>query len=475
MKIPKNIVIQYNLSKDTPFRECKVNPLELLCPNRLDIAAKMEYLETKEKMPRIARNEYIEHIRAMTKGAFVESYSNKKDPNTFLDEFDKLFVNIKENGFDDKFAVPVDKNMQILDGAHRVAISIVLGMQVPVIIIPIVACDKYDSDFFKNQGVASNLIDKYVNKYISYSANALCINIWPSAKKHGEELDKLINDNFRIIYRKNIKLNENGALYYLIQIYKEYSWAQNCVDGFSEVYRKLVPCFSDFSPVRLLFVEKINDIELKKIKSDMRDIFELDKHSLHITDNVNETREICQIVLNDNSIRFINQANVLAYKNTFNQLKEAIEKSSVSEARIVYTGSIVLALYGIREAYDLDYFIDDNSDYDAHNSIVTQYPYPLDELLFDENNYFCFFGACFLTLEVIKEFKKKRNDAKDKEDLFLIESVMKDNYKDDIYIQLIRKKRRMIARVQGLIIRISHKTGSYEKLRSIYRKIKRLS
>lgn len=37
--------------------------------------------------------------------------------------------------------------------------------------------------------------------------------------------------------------------------------------------------------------------------------------------------------------------------------------------------------------------------------------------------------------------------------------------------EYLREKRRLIATIQGYIIRIAHKTGTYEMLRQLYKKI----
>lgn len=470
-KIPQNIIIQYNLSQETKVIEKYVKPTSLLCPNRLDIAAKVWYLQMRGKISDYAEMVYIEHIRAMTKSSFIEAYGEKTTPKSFIDSFITLYNNIKNNGFDANVPVPVDKNMQILDGAHRVAICLVLGIKVPIIVLPIEACDKYDACFFECQGVDYKLIEQFVQTYIRLTNNVVCINIWPSAKNHDDELKMIINRYFRPVYKKIIQLNENGALYYLIQIYKEYSWAQNSRDGFSDVYRKLLPCFPDFSPIRIIFVEKNNDIDLIKVKDEMRALFSLDKHSLHITDNASETIDIGNIVLNRNSVEFLNQANVLAFKSTFNKIKFVIDKYK-NKKDIIFTGSITLSLYGIREANDIDYLSIDNCDKESHNYLIDKYPLSLEELLYNEEQRFYFFNCPFVKLDIIKKFKEKRNEPKDRDDLFLIEEILSRCKKNGYGIRFVRWKRRIIAKFQGYIIKASHKTGTYEILRGINQRLR---
>ena len=461
----------YGLPEDTEYKLVNVEPISLLNPNRLDIVAKYVYLELKDKCPEYARSLYLDHIRAMTKGAFFEPFSDKTTKEKFLTSFESVYEDIKANGYrDENGPIPADKNMCILDGAHRVAACLKLGIKVPVAIYQIEAVnDVYDQAFFENQGITSDYLDEIVKYYIKLHPQTICINIWPSAKGHDEELKSIIDREFRVIFKKQVEFNENAAFYYLAQIYKEYSWAQNSDDGFSGVYRKLMPCFPTFDPVRVVFAEIDDYTKLINVKDKMRNLFALEKHSLHITDNKEETIEMADILLSENTINFLNKCEALKYKNTFKLLDEA--KRIHERNHVCFTGSIVLSLYGIREANDIDYLSEKDEDKDSHNYLLSYYQLEKDQALYQPNLHFSFFGMNFLTLACVKAFKHNRNEGKDADDIKLIDLVESSSNKK-LKAELIRKKRRLIAKTQGLIIRIAHRTGTYEFLRKLYRIIK---
>ena len=465
----KFVMNAYQLNDDMPFSVETINGKELLCSKRLDIVAKMKYLELKDISIEFAKSLYLEHIRVMTKDSFIEAGSNKTKAQDFIDAFVKLYEDMKENGFrEDLLPVPVDKNGVILDGAHRVACSIVLNIPVKVVKLPIEAIyDNYDYSYFEQHLMEEDYLDYLVLEYIKEKNNIGCINIWPSAVGHDEEVKNILNDNFEIVYYKEISLNENGAFQYLAQIYKEYSWAQNNGDGFSGVYRKLLPCFPTFNPVRVYFIATDDYAKVTAVKEKIRDIFGLEKHSLHATDNYEETLEMSEILLNDNTIQFLNQSNPLQFNTTIPLLEEA-KKYDVK--RTIFTGSIVLALYGIREANDLDYVtLDDDSE--SHNDLLEYYGSNVLEMLNNPVKTFTYFGFRFLTLEEIIQFKKNRNESKDRDDIKLIQLFLSDNKKNN-KIKWIQVKRRMIAKTQGVILKVAHKTGTYDFLRAVYKKIK---
>lgn len=467
----KNILRQYHLSDDIVYLVETVEASSLLCPERLDIAAKYLYLNLKDTCPQYAESLYLEHIRVMTKGSFVEPYSEKQNASSFISVFDALYEQMKKTGYEDKISpIPVDRNYRIMDGAHRVAICLRLGIRVPIVKLPIEATsDIYNQEFFEKFGMEPDYLDEIVRCYIRLSSKCACINIWPSAKGHDDELEEIINKYFKVVYKKKMTLNENGAFYYLAQIYKEYSWAQNSDEGFSGVYRKLMPCFPTFDPVRCVFVEIDDYTKLISIKERMRSLFTLDKHSLHITDNKAETIQMGEIILSNNTLSFLNKCDALQFKNTFKLLDNAQELYKRRD--VSFTGSIVLALYGIREANDLDYICDNDGDVESHNDLVPLYGFTKEQLLYQPNLHFSFFELPFLTLDCIKRFKENRGEGKDHDDIQLIDLVLKKGGNSWKAI-FLRKKRRFIAKIQGFIIRVAHKTGTYEMLRSVYKKIK---
>lgn len=160
----------YGIKENTKFEILELWPEELLTFSRLDIAAKIIYLEGKTDFD---RKLYIEHIKAMTKGSYIEAGNpDKKSVGKFCDVFDKLKRDMGKNGYDTSgYLVPVDKNLQILDGAHRVATALFLKKRITVIKLDVIASDKYDYDFFEKSGMSQEYLDAIVLKYISVRPN----------------------------------------------------------------------------------------------------------------------------------------------------------------------------------------------------------------------------------------------------------------------------------------------------------------
>lgn len=460
----------YHLSDDMPFQVEQVNPSALLNRNRLDILGKVLYLKLKDHAREHAKKLYLDHIGVMTRNSFTEYDGLKTSKEDFLNQFDALYEDMKEHGYrQDAVPIPVDQNMQIMDGAHRTACAIVLHQPVTIIHLPVIAeFDKYDYKYFVDGMMDSSKLDEMVLEYVREKEQTACVNLWPSAVGHDQEAEELLEKRFGIVYKKEVKLNETGAFNYLAQIYAEYDWAQNSTDGFQGIYRKLVPCFPTFDPVRFYIIDAKDVSKVTETKEEIRMIYNLGKHSVHTTDNHDETVSMASILLSDNSIDFMNHCESTKFPSTLKLLEEGRKQDHAGR---VYTGSIVLALYGIREANDLDY-LSLEDDPLSHNDLISLYGITRKQAVFDPSLSFTYFNMRFLTLQAVRTFKANRKEGKDLDDLKLIDLVLSNQDKDSLQVKLLRWKRRTNAKIQGAILRFAHKTGTYDLMRKVYRKMK---
>lgn len=92
----------------------------------------------------------------------------------------------------------------------------------------------------------------------------------------------------------------------LSQIYYGEEWLGNVENNFKGSQGKLVECFKNFEPVRVIAFQADNLEEVIEIKEKIRDIFKIGKHSVHITDTKEEAIRVARIVFNNNSIHFLN-------------------------------------------------------------------------------------------------------------------------------------------------------------------------
>ena len=91
---------------------------------------------------------YLEHIKSFNN--FIEPDGKKKGKKEFIENFNTLINDIKINGIN-KTIIPITKNGEIIDGAHRLAIALYLNIKIQFAIFDLLDAN-YSKEFFLNRG-----------------------------------------------------------------------------------------------------------------------------------------------------------------------------------------------------------------------------------------------------------------------------------------------------------------------------------
>lgn len=453
---------------------------KLLTYNRLDIAFKLLYLEMLEHDVKYAKEIYIQHIKAFSLGEFIEPGNNEKNSvERFIDDFNSIYESIMCSGFDSKKTlVPLSKNNSIVNGAHRVASAIYLHKNVDCIQLDIPDY-RYDYKFFYARNISNDILDAVVTKFVQFSSNIHIAFVWPTAIGNDNKIEEIIPN---IVYRKDIQLNPNGAHNLLSQIYYGEEWLGSIENNFRGSQGKLVECFRSFDPIRVIAfqTESLNDV--LKIKDDIRDVFNVGKHSIHITDTKDEAIRTARIVFNDNSIHFLNYAKPNKYMSTHKKtdtFKAFLKMNNLSVDDVLLDSSIVLSAYGLREANDTDFFCSDNhkikvkfDDINTHDEELKYYDENKNEMIYNQKFYFYFNDMKFTSFNQLYKMKTNRDEEKDKNDCNMMEALIENNrrkeyvtkIRQNIYYEKIKLRKKIVIVLQNI--------GLYKVTRNIYRLVK---
>ena len=291
-----------------------------------------------------------------------------------------------------------------------------------------------DFKMFKNLGLSLEYLDASALEMVRNNKNLLLVNIFPSAIGNNSEVENLLTKHSKIRYSKNIDLNSNGALNYMFQLYKDEHWAGDFKNNFAGFREKQSLCFNSPGPLRTYLIE-VNDLAIAKlIKEEVRLIFGIGNHSIHINDTHEETLRLSRCLFNGNSIHFLNNSVIANYENFakyLNFYEQFINDNGLNSEDYCITASGVLALYGLREAADLDYIHgtsqiieDPKNNVNSHNEYgLDLYDKTYDDIIYNPANHFYFGNLKVASLDIIKDLKTKRNESKDKVDVNLIESI----------------------------------------------------
>ena len=151
------------LKKRNKIRIFEANSTNLISKYRYDVFIKYyyvkNYLERNNYM--LAKKIYTNHIKSFNN--FLEPDGKKSGPDEFIKRFDILINDIKEHGID-KTIIPITKNGEIIDGAHRLSVALYLKLKVKFAIFDLLDAN-YNRDFFIRRGFNikyAEIIDKEV-------------------------------------------------------------------------------------------------------------------------------------------------------------------------------------------------------------------------------------------------------------------------------------------------------------------------
>jgi hypothetical protein len=420
-----------------------VRPTELLNPMRFDVMFKYMYAKSLERKYDTSyyRDVYLHHIGAWN--GFNE-YDNpsKNSPDSFLGQFHEILNNIKASGFDKTISkIPVADGT-ILNGSHRLS-----------------ACLLYDKDIFCRPGINGvdgtkdcswryfrdhtntdiEFSDRAALEYAKLSKKCYTITLFPAAVKTGkvDRVRDIIEKFGKICYEKKVSLSQKGLTNLMKELYWRETWAtENNGAGFAQKSRL---CFGDMTDSHtVLFLVDFLDLETAtKCKQEIRKIYSMGNHSVHINDTHEETVRICKSLLNRNSIEYLNHAP--SYSDKFEKLemlldeyRRAINTTFADEDEYAISAGSVLSRYGLKDCKDIDY-IHSHAELDncppliqSHNSYglkLNIYPNSYDEIVHNPKFYFYVNGLKYVSLNIVRKMKAQRNEEKDLIDIKLIDSL----------------------------------------------------
>lgn len=445
----------------------------LLTTNRLDVIFKFLYLKFKKTSPRFAKQLYHDHIKIITNGLFEEKDNGKKRFNDFIDVFEVINKSIETEGFNTKISkIPISNDGSISNGAHRLASSLFNDVNVKTIQTN-QQSHNYNYKFFKDRALENHLLEFGVLNYLLLTENNFLAIIWPSADKNIDYM-KFFSD---ILYDKKMSLNSDGAQNFVAQVYKDYNWIGSFKEGYSGAITKVAEAFKNFGDIHFIFFKMKSFDEVSKLKNKLRNLFAIGKASIHITDNNKETIELGKIILNPNSLHFLNNSKPYVFESVFkklNELKKLLHHNNINLDDIVLTSSTILGIYGYREPSDIDFLSAEdfnlNQSLQSHNYLIDYYKKDKNELIYNPRYHFYYSDFKFISLDEIIKFKKNRNEIKDRLDLELIKR--KQSFNKTIFLLKLRNSlNKSKFKLIAFMIPLSKKYNFYNFAKWIYKKI----
>lgn len=413
----------------------------LLTPYRFDIPAKVLYAKHREKKVggAFARQLYAEHLKVWNN--LHELAPVKHGIDAYLESFHRILDSTRAEGFDPgKSSVPVGRSLSPINGGHRIAACLLYDQGVTCRVEDEgLETHNYNYLYFRNRdehvpgGLSPVWQDAIALEYCRLKPETFAVLVFPSAEgKHREILDILVSHG-HIVYQKDFFLGPTGRLNLIRCVYAGEPWLGTAKNRYVGSNAKVAFCFAKPGPLRFFIFETHDPARAGRAKAEIRGLFGLGNHSVHINDRHEETLRVAEALLNPNSVHFLEGARPEAPPRLLEylaQLRAWLRDSGLSAEDLCIGGSGVLAAYGLRDGKDLD-FVHHFAlagtlpqGLGSHNEYVSLYGRSADELIYDPANHFHFAGFKFVSLPIIAEMKRARGERKDAADLSLMRKVL---------------------------------------------------
>jgi len=418
------------------------DPKNLLKFNRFDVAAKHLFLEHLENDydTDFGLNVYASHINVWN--GFTEYDNQEKNSlQTYIDTFRSINESIKDNGYDPELApVPVNKDGYLLNGSHRLASCLTHDKQINYeeTSDPTAGQEDCTSYFFRDKGLGFRVCDAMAIQYAKMKENTYVVTLFPAAtvKENINEVRRILMENGDVIHEKGAILTGQGPLNLMRQMYDGENWGGDFSNEFHGFNLKAHFCYSSApnSPTYAFLAEFDCVDTVQEVKQKIRDLYNIDNHSVHINDTHEETLRLSRIFFNNNSLSYLNGAVIQDYKrynHLIKGLKEWTKENKYNSDDICVTASSVMSAYGMREGQDLDYLyggnvvpMQGNHLINEHNKEIHNYTVRKDDILYNDFNHFYFDDVKFASIGVIHDLKNKISEPKDVKDIELMKGAL---------------------------------------------------
>jgi hypothetical protein len=454
---------------------------DLLAAKRFDLAFKLLYLDLAPKHPDLAQEIYRQDIHSQTLGTYSEfGNAEKNSLAKYLDSFRETYESIKETGFDEtRTLIPLSCEGTLLNGAHRVSSSIKADVALHCLQTEIPAASN-NYEFFVKKGLPPYLLDLAAVKFVEYATNVYLAFLWPSGKQNLKAAEAQFSN---IIYKKKISLSPDGGFNLIYELYKHMDWIGSAKNGFPGIKQKLAECFQQYGDVTVIAFQAATIAEVREIKERVRKINNIGFSSVHITDTKEEATRISKLVFNQNGIHFLNYSKPrksLAAKE-LSEFRKAISSLDIHPDDIMIDGSLILSLYGLRRASDIDYLALEDTALDSaicepHDGELKYHAVGKLDLLYDPRYYFEYLGVKFCSLKQLHEMKQNRGEEKDIYDIKIMSTLTESKsvgYWIRVAVQGVLFRQLKVRNfIRQKIILALKKMGLYSIARNVYRKLK---
>ncbi len=401
-----------------------VDPKELISYYRFDLMAKYIYAKYREFGIESdwALRLYCNNIKTMN-GYKEPDGSGKAGKTAFVEGFNRVLDSVKESGFDTlNYLVPM-VNDYLVDGGHRTVACLLYNCDIAALLTTELDENNppmpLDYRHFEERGFKRIFSDAMALEYCRLKPNTYWFIINPSFEGKSQEIEDILKAQGKIYYQKDVFLWKSGMahLNHHLALFNGCEAKQPRRSGITRVY--------------LFESETLEGAIAAKQK--LNALWGSNNESVYLTQTHNQTLGLAELLLNENSIRFLNRTQLnpsSPFHEQLSQYRQELKEHQIDSEWVCLSDRAVLAAYGIRDCDQFD-VLHKGFDQITQLAIASTYNSQLpanglqkDEIIFNPEHYFYYAGLKFASLETVIAIKQARKTPQDLEDLQAISTFL---------------------------------------------------
>lgn len=406
-----------------------MKPFQLITPSRLDVFARTAFARAivSGAPEKFGRDLYIDFLSHSSPREYFAENGHKVSLEDYIREFRKLIESMKSSGFDESLGkIPVSAG-SIVNGAHRLATALVLGLDVAIenVFEP---QHYYDQNFLDLISLPAPQQDFICHELVRYCPDVKALVFFGMDKSQLTTIETTLKRlEIATFYKKRVPLTEIGMRRSVKLAYDHNDWWNDSLQETMTIERFT----KSPSVLDVFFIKSESTEEVVEIKKTLRSGLEAQtfERKIHGTDFHFDTQKLADGLLNSNALHFLNRSPIGSENEILRKIKlvtNEIPKKQMAE--ICIDGSSVMEIYGIRKARDVDlialnsntFNLGGSNSVDLHNREYSKYPMSPDQVISDPRMHLVVDGFKFLSLNSLQFQKSIAIDEKSSKDLSLI-------------------------------------------------------
>jgi hypothetical protein len=339
----------------------RVRPLELLTPDRLDLIVKHDFFRARlTGRDHGAEARYRRHIAHRT-GGYEDG---KRSVQDYVDSAARLLDDLRTHGFNPSSPVRIGAvNDRPLDGAHRLAAALALGIDVCVEHVPLKYGGTWDFEWFREHGFNREALERLLLGYALLCAQPGLFIFWGPSRPAWQQLTDVLQARMPVVGALDVACSADELAVIVDDIY---AWTLGPLpNGRIRAKARLLadgpPCvrvvLADFGTAVANYGEAVHATKraLRAVAGASADDFAT---TVHAADSPDEARYLAEILLNPNYHRWLPARCSAALRPMFEQwladYTDALANHRVERVDACIVGSAVLEVVGIRASTDID-------------------------------------------------------------------------------------------------------------------------